>query len=328
MNWDGILHTDGASRGNPGPAGAGWIIYAPDGSELDRGAEPLPPTTNNAAEYQALLLGLKAAQRLQLQRLLVRMDSELIVKQLNGAYRVTNAGLQPLYAQVKQAARAFAAIAFEHVPREQNREADRLASAAAQGKVPPARHIEAERADAEETAAYRLPLRVRYGETDQMGIVYYANYFDWFTEARTETMRRWGVAYRQWEEDGIFLPVLEAHCEYRKPARYDDRLLIATRVTRLTPLRLAFAYEVLKVNETDDEEIGDAAATASATSAETLAVGWTEHAFVDAQQRPLNLRKRHPQLWEHLVNAVPVDDAGRAGRADDDRNDGRRGDDA
>ena len=80
-----------------------------------------------------------------------------------------------------------------------------------------------------------------------MGVVYYANYLVWFEVARVEWLRQGGWSYREMEHDGMALPVIEAHCEYRHPARYDDEIEIAARGTLLTPVRVRFDYEVVRV---------------------------------------------------------------------------------
>ena len=89
-------------------------------------------------------------------------------------------------------------------------------------------------------------MRVRYADTDQMGVVYYANYLVWFEVGRTEWLRDAGWNYRDMEEAGVSLPVIEAHCEYRQPARYDDEIEIRTRATVLTPVRLRFDYQAVR----------------------------------------------------------------------------------
>ena len=83
-------------------------------------------------------------------------------------------------------------------------------------------------------------VRVRYAETDQMGVVYYANYFVWFEVGRTDLLRDAGWSYREMELEGIALPVIEAHCEYRQSARYDDELEIRTTGSQLSPVRVTF----------------------------------------------------------------------------------------
>ena len=89
-------------------------------------------------------------------------------------------------------------------------------------------------------------MRVRYADTDQMGVVYYANYLVWFEIGRTEWLRDAGWNYRDMEETGVSLPVIEAHCEYRQPARYDDEIEIRTTATAMTPARLRFDYQAVR----------------------------------------------------------------------------------
>jgi len=125
-----ILHTDGASRGNPGPSAVAAVIYLPTGEELASVAKKIGRATNNVAEYRAVIEGMKLARSLGVGELTVRMDSELVVKQLTGAYRIRSADLEPLAREVAAEARHFAKCSFEHVRREENREADRLANAA------------------------------------------------------------------------------------------------------------------------------------------------------------------------------------------------------
>ena len=131
-----ILWVDGAARGNPGPAGAGVVLEVTDGT-LHRLGEYLGEATNNVAEYKALLIGVQLAARLGVGELLVKSDSELIVKQLNGLYKVKNPGLQELYFSTIKAISSFEKITFVHVPREENKEADKMANLAidAKGKV-------------------------------------------------------------------------------------------------------------------------------------------------------------------------------------------------
>ncbi|GAB6877093.1 ribonuclease HI family protein [Thermaerobacter litoralis] len=122
------LHTDGAARGNPGPAGIGVVLVDPDGVVAERVAQAIGATTNNVAEYTALITGLERALARGVRHLEVYSDSELMVRQLNGQYRVKNEGLKPLFRQALELAARFDAVRFIHVPREQNREADRLAN--------------------------------------------------------------------------------------------------------------------------------------------------------------------------------------------------------
>ena len=118
-------------------------------------------------------------------------------------------------------------------------------------------------------------MRVRYADTDQMGVVYYANYLVWFEVGRTEWLRDAGWNYRDMEEAGISLPVIEAHCDYRQSARYDDEIEIRTRAAALTPVRLRFDYQAVR---TADDVL--------------VAEGHTVHAAVGANGRPCRLPPR------------------------------------
>jgi len=128
---EAIISVDGASKGNPGPAGAGVVIAAPQGPVLQEISVPIPHATNNVAEYTGLLKGLQAARELGLKRIEVRTDSELMVRQLSGEYRVKNPGLRRLYLQVAQLMSRFEWCRVRHVGRESNLAADQLATAAA-----------------------------------------------------------------------------------------------------------------------------------------------------------------------------------------------------
>jgi ribonuclease HI len=129
-NLSVTIHIDGGSRGNPGPAGAGVVLRDGEGAILYQGGLFLGRATNNVAEYSGLLAGLKAAADLKASQVRVVSDSELLVRQMNGQYRVKNEGLKPLYEQAKQLAAGFARCAFQHVRRELNKEADHLANQA------------------------------------------------------------------------------------------------------------------------------------------------------------------------------------------------------
>jgi ribonuclease HI len=120
---------DGGSRGNPGPAGYGVRIEKDDGSIVEL-KEALPLATNNVAEYGGLLGALRWAASNGITTLHIRSDSELLVKQMKGQYRVKNPGLQPLYEEAVSLARMVGRVTFEHVRREFNKDADRLANEA------------------------------------------------------------------------------------------------------------------------------------------------------------------------------------------------------
>jgi acyl-CoA thioester hydrolase len=125
----------------------------------------------------------------------------------------------------------------------------------------------------------RSTVRVRYAETDKMGIVYYAHYLVWFEIGRTEWLRDTGWTYLAMEGEGFGLPVIEAQCEYKSSARYDDELQIETAARLVTPIRLAFDYRVLRPAD-----------------GQTVATGYTVHATVDRSGRPVRLPARVKEL--------------------------------
>jgi len=124
-----VLRTDGGSRGNPGPAGAGFVIEA-DGGIICRGGKFIDSATNNIAEYEAFIWGLENVAALGYTEVQVFADSELLVKQINGQYRVKNEGLKPLFVKALAQLRRFSAFDVTHVRREQNQDADTMANEA------------------------------------------------------------------------------------------------------------------------------------------------------------------------------------------------------
>jgi ribonuclease HI len=130
-----IVWSDGASRGNPGPAGVGALVTDREGVVLAEIAEPLGVTTNNVAEYTAAIRGLERAKELGATDVILRADSLLLVSQLAGRYKVKNARLQELHARASMLAAGFARIRYEHVARELNTAADRLANLGADAGV-------------------------------------------------------------------------------------------------------------------------------------------------------------------------------------------------
>lgn len=125
-----VVYTDGAARGNPGPAGAGVSIRDGAGEVVVERALYLGETTNNVAEYRALLAGLEEARHLGASEIEVRSDSELLVRQMAGEYRVRNARLQELHARARALEHGFERVEYVHVRRDENRDADRLANRA------------------------------------------------------------------------------------------------------------------------------------------------------------------------------------------------------
>lgn len=125
----------------------------------------------------------------------------------------------------------------------------------------------------------RPTVRVRYAETDQMGVVYYANHLVWFEVGRTEWLRETGWTYRAMEAEGLALPVTEVHCEYRLGATYDDELEVRTTGRLVSRVRLAFDYELVRQSD-----------------AAVVATGYTVHATVDRAGRPVRLPARVKEL--------------------------------
>jgi acyl-CoA thioester hydrolase len=125
----------------------------------------------------------------------------------------------------------------------------------------------------------KLKIRVSYADTDQMGIVYYARYFEYFEKGRTELLRQLGLPYSQMEQSGIKLPVISAYCEYKKGIKYDQIIIVKTSLSNPPTSRIRMDYEIL--DETENE---------------ILAKGYTTHSFVNSQGRPIKPPKNFVQL--------------------------------
>ena len=130
--------------------------------------------------------------------------------------------------------------------------------------------------DARRVASTRV--RVRYAETDKMGVVYYANYLVWFEIGRTDWLRHTGWSYCDMEADGLGLPVLEAHCEYKQGAKYDDELEVRTTGSLVSPIRIRFDYDIVR-------------------GGQTIATGHTVHVTVGRDGRPGRLPERVKELF-------------------------------
>lgn len=124
------IYSDGAARGNPGPAGAGAAIYDASGKEIAQVCRYLGELTNNQAEYMALVDAIKKASELGASGVKIFADSELMVRQVEGKYRVKNEGLKPLYLELMTLLRSMGRYSIAHVPREKNKRADELANIA------------------------------------------------------------------------------------------------------------------------------------------------------------------------------------------------------
>lgn len=127
-------------------------------------------------------------------------------------------------------------------------------------------------------------LVTRYEETDQMGIIYHSNYFVYFEVGRTDFLKNYDMKYKDMEEMGIMLPVIEVNCKYKISAKYADELIIKTTIEKLSPTRITFNYKIFR-------EIDRV----------LLAEGFTEHAFVSKESgRPMNLKKIHKEVYLKL----------------------------
>ena len=142
----------------------------------------------------------------------------------------------------------------------------------------------------------RVSLRVRYVETDQMGMAHHSSFFAWYEVGRTEYMRERGLPYTELEKEGVYLPVIEAGSKYHRPVSYDAALLLESRPSGVKGVRVGFSYRLL------EEETGA-----------LVAEGFTVHAVVNREGRPLNLKKRNPLLWERIT-AVLGGDGGAGAR--------------
>lgn len=130
-----ILNIDGAARGNPGPAAVGVVIKDSHGKVIHKSGNYIGETTNNQAEYKALILALEEATYLGASEMIILADSELLVKQIKGEYRVKNPGLRLLFDEACKLLRRFGRCSIRHIPREQNREADKLANKALDERI-------------------------------------------------------------------------------------------------------------------------------------------------------------------------------------------------
>jgi len=133
---------------------------------------------------------------------------------------------------------------------------------------------------------FQTEIRVRYAETDAMGIVYHGNYFDWMEVGRSEMFRSIDLPYTQIEEEGIYIPVIEAHCKYIRPARYDDEVIIETQLEKFSAASGTLKYTMyLKSDKT------------------ILVEAQTVHAIVNDKGRPVNIKK-FPKVYNKMLEIV------------------------
>lgn len=130
-------------------------------------------------------------------------------------------------------------------------------------------------------------IRVRYEETDKMGVVYHSNYFVWFEVGRTELIRTIGISYKDMETKGFLLPVLDASCNYKHSALYDDEVIIKTKVAFYNGLKLDFTYEAVR-----------------AIDNKLLAAASTKHVWVDTNYKPVRLDKKLPDVHQKITDFI------------------------
>lgn len=135
-----------------------------------------------------------------------------------------------------------------------------------------------------ETMWHETRLRVRYSETDAMQVVYHGNYLNWFEIGRTEMMRQAGIPYRDLEKTGLLLPVIEARTFYHAPARYDDEIIVRVRLAEAR-VKVQFDYEILRA---EDRML--------------LVDGYTVHAWVNRDMKPVQLRKVLPDVYQTIMD--------------------------
>lgn len=128
-----------------------------------------------------------------------------------------------------------------------------------------------------------IVIRPRYEETDQMGVIYHANYFNWFEVGRSEWFRTLGYTYRELEAQGIILPVLECNCNFIKPAKYDVEVIVKTEVEVVKGIRIKLKYTVSRKSD-----------------GELLARGFTWHGFVDKDLKPVKIKRVNPEIWQMI----------------------------
>lgn len=133
----------------------------------------------------------------------------------------------------------------------------------------------------------RTEIIVRYAETDQMGIAHHSNYAIWFEAARTDLIKKMGMSYSQMEKNGVLVPLLELECKYMVAARYEDVLTVEAKVSKVTLVKIEFAYQVFR----KEDNI-------------LLAKGRSLHGLVDSDLKPVHMRRDKPEIYQMMVNAM------------------------
>ncbi|MFC4596926.1 acyl-CoA thioesterase [Cohnella hongkongensis] len=148
------------------------------------------------------------------------------------------------------------------------------------------------------------PLRVRYQETDQMGVVYHVNYLNWFEIGRTEWVRRAGISYREMEARGLLLPVTNLEASFRQAARYDEWITICTKVAELTSLRVGFESRIFGGDLT--ASLGDACEDEEPPG-DLLVKGGTRHVWVNREWKPVRFAREAPDWYDKMVALAGLD---------------------
>ncbi len=130
-------------------------------------------------------------------------------------------------------------------------------------------------------------IKVRYSETDAMGIVHHSRYYPWFELARDEYIKSLGFKYSEMEKEGLLIPLIESEARYKLGARYDDELSVTCRLIKMTYVRCTFMYEVIRKND-----------------GALLTTGKTSHAFCNKNLKPINLKKHYPKYYEKLITLI------------------------
>lgn len=130
-------------------------------------------------------------------------------------------------------------------------------------------------------------IRPRYEETDQMGVIYHGNYITWFEQARSGFFRALGYPYKQLEDEGFWIPVIEVGCQYFAPAKYDEEVYVKTSIKEFKGVRISLQYEVY--NKADDL---------------LLVSGFTKHATTDKELRPISLKKKSPKIYDLIMGCM------------------------
>ncbi|WNS46371.1 thioesterase family protein [Paenibacillus sp. MMS20-IR301] len=162
---------------------------------------------------------------------------------------------------------------------------------------------------------YGASIRVRYQETDRMGVVYHANYLTWFETGRTEMFRQLGLTYRSMEEAGLLLPVIQADLQFKSPARYDDHIAVYARLTTFSALRVVYEYEIRRVAE-DGGEDGVSGSfllrpeNSQPLPGELLVSGATSHVWLNREWKPVRIDRAQPELFRAILAALNEEEGG------------------